>query len=347
MDFRPLPRSDLWVSAFSLGTMTFGEQTQQEDAFAQLDMAREAGVNLIDSAEMYPVPPRRTTQGESERILGRWLRDRACRDDVILATKVTAKDRGMQHIREGKLRLSAENIARAVDESLGRLGTDRIDLYQIHWPERETTNFGRRDYAHAAVDEESTPLVETLRALAAIQEEGKIRYVGLSNETPWGAMTCLRLAKKHHWPSVVSVQNPYNLLSRTFDEGLAEIAHREALPLLAYSPLAFGKLTGKYLHGRRPLGSRLACFPRFSRYEKPAAEQAVQAYDKLARGAGLTVRELSLAFVRQRPGVASVLLGATTAAQLKENLACAELRLPEDLLCRVDKIHSRYPNPCP
>ncbi len=351
MEYRSLPRAGLEVSVLGLGTMTFGEQTSPEDALAQLDLAHEAGVNLIDTAEMYPVPPREGTQGESERLIGHWLKDRRCRDDVIVATKVTAPHRGLQHIRGGNLKLNSKNIAAALEGSLKRLATDRIDLYQIHWPERATTNFGRRDYPgldqNDAPADESTSLEETLAALTDLQAAGKIRHLGLSNETPWGLMSSLSLAEKFGWPPVVSLQNPYNLLNRIFESGLAEIAHREQIPLLAYSPLAFGKLTGKYMGSQLPAQSRLARFPKFDRYNKGSAEQNIQAYAKLARTTGLTLTELSLAFLRQQSTVASVLVGASTADQLRQNLATLNVTLSADTLTRLNKIHARHPNPCP
>lgn len=337
------------VSVLGLGTMTFGEQTSREEAFMQMDLARDAGVNLLDTAEMYPVPPCEATQGTTESMIGDWLHARGCRDEWIVATKVTAPGHGLRHIREGNLSLTLTNLRRALEGSLKRLKTDRVDLYQIHWPERQTTNFGRRAFQpDGNVEEmEITPIGETLQALETLRQEGKIRQLGLCNDTPWGVMTAQSLAESQGWQPPVSIQNPYHLLNRSFEEGLAEVCHHEGIPLIAYSPLAFGKLTGKYLRGARPTEARLVRFPRFNRYDKPSVGPALQAYAKLAKQAGLTLTQLSLGFVRQQPLVGSLLLGARTVDQLRENLQAGLTSLSEDCLHQLNKIQERYPNPCP
>lgn len=349
MQYRSLPSAPLDVSVLGLGTMTFGEQTGEAEALAQLDLAREAGVNLLDTAEMYPVPPRQATQGQSEHLVGKWLSDRRCREEVILATKVTAPHRGLQHIRDGQLRLTLPNIRLALEGSLRRLRTDRIDLYQIHWPERPTNKFGRRTYSADPLNEDEvvTEFSETLEALHVLRAEGKIAHYGLSNETPWGLMSARQLSRDRGWKPIVSIQNPYNLLNRTFEESLSEISLLEKVPLLAYSPLAFGKLTGKYMHGHRPSKARLTQFPQFDRYDKPAADQALQAYGKIAKQCGLSLTHVSLAYLIQKPFVASVLLGASSRAQLEENLGCLQTTLSPEALRQIDKIHNRYPSPCP
>ncbi len=346
METRRIPHTDLSVSVLGMGTMTFGEQNSEAEGHAQLDMAIDHGVNFIDTAEMYPVPPRKATYGETERIVGTWLKARDCREQVILATKAAGPGDSFRYIRDGELRFNRAHLTEALDASLKRLQTDHIDLYQLHWPERSTTCFGQRDYPWKT-EQDLTPLRESLEVLSDFQRLGKVRHVGISNETPWGAMTWLRLAQEHGLPRMVTVQNPYNLLNRSFDTGLSEVAHHEDLRLLAYSPLAFGKLSGKYLNGVRPAGARLTEFPRFKRYEKAAAEQAVQAYVKIARQAGLNPAQMALAFVNTRPHLASNLIGATTLEQLESNLRSADLPLSDDVLASIDKIHERFPNPCP
>ncbi len=346
MEYRRIPHTELNVSLVGLGTMTYGEQNTEAEGHEQLDLAREHGVNLIDTAEMYPVPPKEDTAGDSERILGAWLKSRSCRDQVILATKATGPRYDFEHIRENQLSFRREDLSRAIEGSLTRLQTDRIDLYQVHWPERDTTMFGVRNYPYRD-QEQLTSFQETLETLAAFQKAGKIRYVGLSNETPWGTMRYLQAAESLGLPRMVTIQNPYNLLNRTFETGLAEVAHREDIRLLAYSPLAFGKLTGKYLHGNRPAKGRLTLYSRFKRYQKPAAEQATQSYVKLATDAGLTPSQLALAFINRQPFVASNLVGATTIDQLRENISSIEIELSRDLLSKIEKTHERYPNPCP
>lgn len=345
MQYRRLGRSDLNVSEICLGTMTWGQQNSESEAHEQLDRAIDAGVNFIDTAEMYPVPARQQTQGHTERYIGSWLAKRRCRDRVVLATKAAGRSADMQWIRGGP-RLTESHIRQAVDGSLQRLQTDYIDLYQIHWPERRTNFFGRLGYRH--IDEhDSVPPLESLSALKTQVDAGKIRYVGLSNETPWGVMRYLALAERLGLPRITSIQNPYNLLNRTFEIGLAEISHREDVPLLPYSPLAFGTLTGKYADGAEPADARLTLFPRFSRYTTPVGQAATARYVELAGRHGLKPAEMALAYVRGRPFVASTIIGATTMAQLEENLASVELTLPEAVEKEIEAIHTEQPNPCP
>ncbi|WP_043317528.1 NADP(H)-dependent aldo-keto reductase [Microbulbifer sp. HZ11] len=347
METRTLGKTDLQVSKICLGTMTFGEQNSETEAFEQLDYATANGVNFIDCAEMYPVPPKPETYGRTEEIIGNWLHKTGRRNDVVLATKVTgrsAANSGVGHVRGGP-RLDRDQILKACDDSLVRLRTDCIDLYQVHWPERQANFFGRLGYQHG--DDDGVDISETLAALEELVKAGKVRHIGLSNETPWGVHRYLRLAAHGNRPRVASIQNPYSLLNRTFEVGLAEMAIREQCGLLAYSPLAFGTLSGKYLNGARPEGARLTLFERFQRYTGERAVAATEAYAALAREFGLDAAQMALAFVNQQPFVTSNIIGATTMAQLKSNIASAELTLSDELLAAIDEIHTRNPNPAP
>jgi aryl-alcohol dehydrogenase-like predicted oxidoreductase len=346
MQYRPLGRTDLSVSALCLGTMTFGEQNSAADAADQLDRALAAGINFIDTAEMYPVPPMGETMGRTEEYIGRWLAARGGRDRLILATKVAGPGDWLPHIRGGKNRLDAANIEQALNNSLRRLGTDYVDLYQLHWPDRETNFFGKLGYEHPTEDA-SVPLLETLQALDRLVKSGKVRHIGLSNETPWGTMRFLELAERHGLPRMVSIQNPYNLLNRSFEIGLAEIALREHCGLLAYSPLAFGALSGKYLGGRRPPTGRLTLFSRFTRYSNAEAISATAEYVAVAEKHGLDPAQMALAFVTSRPFTTSNIIGATTLEQLDQNLASADLKLSDEVLHDIDAVHTRQPNPSP
>lgn len=347
MLYRRLPGTDLEVSAVCLGTMTFGEQNTEAQAFAQLDMALDAGVNFIDTAEMYAVPPRPETMGSTETIIGRWLRERGCRDRVVIATKVAGPGRDwLPYIRGGNNHLDRANIHAAVDASLKRLQTEVIDLYQLHWPEREANRFGQLGYVPAE-EADIVPLEETLGALAELVDSGKVRHVGVSNETPWGLMRYLALSEQRGLPRMVSIQNPYSLLNRTFEVGLAEVAHREQVGLLAYSPLGFGVLSGKYLRGALPASARLTLFPHYDRYSNPQAQRATHDYVGLARDYGLDPAQMALAFVTSRPFVTSNIIGATTLEQLRSNLASVSLELSPGLLEDIESIHGRHPNPSP
>jgi aryl-alcohol dehydrogenase-like predicted oxidoreductase len=344
MRYGPLGAADIQVSELALGTMTWGEQNTEAQAHEQLDYALTQGVNLIDTAEMYPVPPRAATQGLTERYLGTWLRSRRCRSRVVIATKVIGPGE-FPWIRGGP-RLTRDHVLAACEASLQRLQTDYLDLYQVHWPARSTNYFGQLGY-RPTNDRAATPIEETLGALAELVRAGKVRTIGISNETPWGAAEYLRLARAHGWPRPVVIQNPYSLLNRSFEIGLAEFAHREKLGLLAYSPLAFGVLSGKYLDGARPPQGRLTLFSRFTRYTNPQAEDATREYVKLARAHGLDPAQMALAFVRTRPFVTATIIGATTMAQLRANLAAAELALCAEVLEGLEAIHRRYTIPCP
>lgn len=344
MQYNKLPHSSLEVSQIALGTMTFGEQNTEQDAFSQLDYALERGVNFIDTAEMYPVPPKAQSQGLTETYIGNWLKQSGKREKVILATKV-AGPRSVPYIRDN-MRLDWRNIHQAIDDSLQRLQTDYVDLYQIHWPQRQTNCFGQLNYPYPDQQQEVT-LIETLEALAELVRAGKVRYIGVSNETPWGVMSLLKLAEKHELPRIVSIQNPYNLLNRSFEVGLSEISHFEGVQLLAYSPLAFGCLSGKYLDGAKPTGARCSLYERFVRYFTPQGIAATQAYVSLAREHGLDPAQMALAFVNQRPFVASNIIGATSLTQLKSNIDSLDITLSPELLDGLQAIGIQYSNPCP
>ncbi|WP_327438803.1 NADP(H)-dependent aldo-keto reductase [Pseudomonas donghuensis] len=346
MDYRQLGRTDLNVSALCLGSMTWGEQNDQAQAFAQIERAKAAGINFIDTAEMYPVPPRPETYAATERMIGNWFSQRGDRAQWILASKVAGPGNGINHIRDGLLKHNRQHIVAALDDSLKRLQTDWIDLYQLHWPERSTNFFGKLGYQHAPQDL-FTPLEETLEVLDEQVKAGKIRHIGLSNETPWGTMKFLQLAESRGWSRAVSIQNPYNLLNRSFEVGLAEIAIREQCGLLAYSPLAFGMLSGKYEDGARPADGRLTLFNRFSRYSNPQTVSACSRYVKLARDHGLDPAQMALAFVTRQPFVTSNIIGATTLGQLDSNLASINLKLTDELLAGIEAIHQDQPNPAP
>jgi aryl-alcohol dehydrogenase-like predicted oxidoreductase len=344
MRYNKLGASGLTVSEICLGTMTFGEQNTETEAHAQLDLAVGRGVNFIDVAEMYPVPPRAETQGLSERFVGSWLA-RGARDRVVVATKITGPGRGFGWIREGQLAIDQAGVSAAVDASLQRLRTDYIDLYQIHWPDRYVPSFGRIHYDPAG-ERASVPILEQLQALDRAVRAGKVRYIGLSNETPWGVMQFLQLADRHGLPRVVSIQNAYSLLNRTYEAGLSEVTRHEGVSLLAYSPLAFGHLTGKYLGGAQPPGARLTRFPPFGqRYQKPMVERAVSDYAQLASEHGMSPATLALAFVKSQWFVGSTIIGATSLAQLGENLDAAGRTLDDELIAAIEKVHLHNPNP--
>ena len=352
MDTRRLGRTDLRVSSLCLGTMTWGEQNSEAEAHEQLDRAFDRGIDFLDTAEMYPVPPRAETAHRTEEIIGTWLARPGNRERAVVATKVTGRAAenpsappSFGWIRGGP-RLDAGHVAAALDASLARFRTDYIDLYQIHWPERRVNNFGTLGYRHAPRGDDIA-LEETLSALGDAVRAGKVRHVGLSNETPWGTMRYLDAAERRGLPRAVSIQNPYSLLNRSFENGLAEIAHREDVGLLAYSPLGGGVLSGKYLGGASPPGSRLAEFGGFRRYSGPHADAATAACVETAREAGLDPAQMALAFVTSRPFVTSNIIGATTMAQLDSNLASADLVLSPDVEARLEEIHTRYTYPCP
>jgi len=344
MKKRELGRSGIQVSSICLGTMTWGEQNTESEAHAQLDLALDAGINFIDTAEMYPFPPREETYGRTESHIGSWIKASRKRKKVILATKVVGPSR-FSYIRDGNHCLDRHNIEEAVENSLRRLCTDYIDLYQLHWPDRSTNIFGKLGYHHT--EENSVPLEETLAVLDDLVRAGKIRMVGVSNETPWGLTHYLHLAEMKGFVRMQSIQNPYNLLNRSFEVGLAEIAIRERCGLLAYSPLAFGTLSGKYLSGGRPEGTRLDLFTGLHRYTNPQAETATAAYTKLARAYGLDPAQMALAYVTSRPFVTSTIIGATTMVQLKNDIESAALSLPKEVIEGIEAVHTAHPNPGP
>ncbi len=348
---RQLGRTPVQLPLICLGTMTWGEQNTQNDAFAQMDLALELGVNLWDTAEVYAVPIRAATSGLTETYIGNYFASRGVRDNVFLATKISGPSERFEWIRNGKLDFSASSVKRAVEGSLTRLQTDRIDLYQLHWPDRAVPIFGQREYVHSETPENPVVLdrfLETLNALNDLIKEGKILHVGLSNETPWGAMQYLNLAEQHGLPRMASIQNCYNLLNRTQEVGLTEVMHREDIGLLAYSPLAMGILSGKYLNHQHPKGSRMELFGEyFARYTTPKAKEAVQRYADLAHAHGLTPTQLALAFVNHQPFVTSNIIGATTLEQLEENIRSVEVTLTAEVLAEINAIHNDLPNPCP
>ena len=338
MEYRKLGSSALEVSKICLGTMTWGQQNTEADAHAQLDYAVANGVNFIDTAEMYPVPTRADTQGRTEQYVGTWLKHQS-RDKLVVATKIAGPARQVTWIRDGP-KVTGEQIAAAIDTSLARLQTDYVDLYQIHWPERYTPLFGEWQFDPAKDRPEATPILEQLEALARLVEAGKVRYIGLSNETPYGVMQFLKLADEHCLPRVVSIQNAYNLVNRSFEQALTEITHHEKVALLAYSPLAFGQLTAKHRDGLAP-NSRLALFDNFgARYRRPALAAAMQPYFDLAASLGISPATLALAWVNDRWFVGANIIGATTMAQLEEDIASAATTLPPDALAEIERIHA-------
>ncbi|KTG15892.1 MULTISPECIES: aldo/keto reductase [unclassified Guyparkeria] len=344
MEYRRLGNSGLEVSAICLGTMTFGQQNSETEAHQQLDQAVASGVNFIDTAEMYPVPPCAETQGRTESFVGSWLKHQQ-RDELVVATKVTGAGRSsLNHVRGGP-RVTRAQVHQAIDDSLRRLQTDYVDLYQIHWPDRYVPKFGEV-YYDPDRRQEAEPIDDQLAALAELVRAGKVRYLGLSNETPYGVMAFAEAARRHDLPMVTSLQNAYHLMNRSFETGgLAEVCTELDVALLPYSPLAFGHLTGKYLDDPQAAG-RITEFPNFGqRYEKTNASAATRAYVDLAREHGLSPAQMAIAFTLRRPEVASTIIGATTTAQLEENIAAGELSLSDELLSAIDEIDARYPNP--
>ncbi|MEP3248142.1 MAG: NADP(H)-dependent aldo-keto reductase [Sneathiella sp.] len=347
MQYRKLGQTDLDVSVICLGTMTWGEQNTEAEAHQQLDFALERGVNFIDTAEMYPVPPKEETQGLTEKYIGTWLKDHKDRDKIILATKAVGKSDNTYFRGNGEIsRLNAACLNAAVEDSLKRLQTDYIDLYQLHWPERSTNYFGKLGYTHTE-EEDAIEIQQTLEALDTLVKSGKIRHVGLSNESAWGVMRYLHLADKYNLPRMASVQNPYNLLNRSYEVGLAEVSIREDCGLLAYSPLAMGMLSGKYLNGQMPEGSRFSLFSRFNRYSTEAANNITEQYVTLAKESGLDPNHLALAYVNSRRFVTSNIIGATNLDQLEINIGSIDIELSDDILNKIEDIHSQHPYPCP
>jgi aryl-alcohol dehydrogenase-like predicted oxidoreductase len=347
MRYNRLGESDLSVSEICLGTMTWGEQNNEAEAHEQIDFAVSRGINFIDAAEMYPVPPRGETQGRTEAYLGSWLKKNGGqRDKLIVASKITAPGRGFGWVRGGPTGIDRKSIEDALNGSLRRLQTDYIDLYQIHWPDRYLPLFGQLFY-DPKLERSTVPIEEQLDAVAGFVKAGKIRYLGLSNETCWGTLEFIRQSRDKSLPRVASIQNAYNLLNRTFETaGLSEVTRRENVPLLAYSPLGFGHLTGKYLNGARPEGARLTKFPPFGqRYDKPHVMAATGEYVKLAKELGVSPAILAIAFVRSKWFTGSTIVGATSVAQLAENLDALGMPFDDQVSAAIDAIHLLYPNP--
>ena len=349
MKYRKLGNTDIDVSVICLGTMTFGEQNSQQEGFDQMDYAVERGVNFFDTAELYAVMPRKETYGKTEEIVGNWFHERKNRDKIILASKIASKSDGLEWIREGSksLGFDKKNMNAAIDESLKRLKTDYIDLYQLHWPERKVPKFGILDFEYDASDNDWTTVEEVLYNLDQLVKAGKIRYAGLSNETPWGVMKFLQLSKEKNLPRMMSIQNVYSLVNRVFDVANSEVSIREKCGLLAYSPLAGGRLSGKYIGNKKPNNARYTIWPRrFSRHHTRRGEIAIESYFKLAKKYGIAPSTFANAFVNDRPFVTSNIIGATTMKQLKENIDSIDLTLSKDILNEIENIHLSDPNPC-
>ena len=346
MQYQTLPQIDEKVSKICLGTMTWGQQNGEDDAHKQMDMALSEGVNFWDTAEMYPSPPDKDKQGDTERFMGTWFNKTKQRDKVILASKMSPMD----FLRDGQTRYTAKDISSAIDGNLERLQTDYIDIYQLHWPERQANFFSQLGYTEEmAVQslDDLTPFLETIQALNDEIKKGRIRAYGLSNDTAWGLMRYLWEADKNGLIAPITVQNPYSLLNRLYEVAMAEIAHRENVGLLAYSPLGFGVLSGKYLDGKRPTGARLTMYDRFARYTNEQALSATAQYAKIAADAGLDMAQMALAFVNSRSFVTSNIIGATTTAQLKSNIDSIHVTLSSDVLAAIEAVHTQQPNPSP
>ena len=346
MNYKKLGNTDLDVSTICLGTMTWGEQNSEREGFEQMDFALNQGVNFWDTAEIYSIPMREETYGETERIIGNWFQKTKKRNEIVLATKVCGNTSN-KYIRGGGNSFGKKKIIEALDESLKRLKTDYIDLYQLHWPERSTNFFGEYGYEHDDNDKNWTPFEEILESLKKFIEQGKIRYVGLSNETAWGLSKFLELSKMKGLPKMMSVQNPYNLLNRTYEVGLAEISVREQSGLLAYSPLAFGYLTGKYRNNKLPAKSRMQLFKNFNRYKNENGQKAIDEYYKISKKYNLDFTQMSLKFCEIQHFTTSVIIGATTMEQLKTNIESVNVNLNSDIINDINKIQQKYPNPCP
>ena len=345
MNYRKLGNTDLKVSTICLGTMTWGEQNTQDEGFEQMDYALDQGVNFWDTAELYSVPPKEKTFGHTEIIIGNWFKKTNKRDKVILATKIAGPSR--PYLRGGENQFDKKNLTEALDGSLKRLQTDYIDLYQLHWPERNTNMFGRLGYEHKD-NNEWNKFEDVLENLKKFIGEGKIRNIGLSNETPWGTSKFLEISKEKNLPRMMSVQNPYSLLNRTYEVGLAEVSIREKIGLLAYSPLASGYLSGKYRNNQMPKNSRVALDPNFwTRYNKPNANIAVDAYYEIAKKNNLDLAQMSLKFCEIQPFMTSVIIGATTMEQLKTDIESVNLNLNDEVIKQINEIQKIYPNPCP
>ena len=345
MKFKKLGNTDLDVSLICLGTMTWGTQNTEKDAFEQMDYSISQGVNFFDTAEIYSVPPTSDSYGKTEVMIGNWFEKRKNRDKIILASKVAGP--GCDWIRGGGNNFDEKKIGEAIDGSLKRLKTDYIDLYQLHWPERSTNFFGRRDYSYNNKEGEWNSFENILDALGKYIKSGKIRYIGMSNETPYGLSRYLEISKNIGAPRMMSVQNPYSLVNRTYEIGMSEISIRQKCGLLVYYPLAAGALSGKYRNGEMPKNSRMALFKGWERHLNPLAMRAYDEYYKLAKDFNLTMVQLAQSFVNSRPFVTSNIIGATTMEQLKENIDSVNIDFTDEMMERVDKIHNENPNPSP
>jgi aryl-alcohol dehydrogenase-like predicted oxidoreductase len=345
MKYTTLPNTDIKISKICLGTMTFGEQNSEADGHAQMDYALEKGINFFDTAEMYSVPGRKETYGSTEKILGTWFKKSGKREDIFLASKIAGPNPGLAHIRE-KMDFSPESIALSIEKSLTRLQTDYIDLYQLHWPERKTNFFGQRGFK-VQDDAWEDNIRNVLETLEGFIKQGKINHIGLSNETPWGMMRFLEESKYQNLPRIKTIQNPYSLLNRLFENGSAEICMRENVGLLAYSPMAFGVLSGKFLTGESHPNSRIKLFPQFARYNSAQSAEATRLYNEIALKNGLTLTEMSLAFVNQQAFVSSTIIGATTMEQLKENVASIDVVLSEEIIAEINAVQAVIPDPAP
>ena len=344
MNYKKLGNTELNVSTICLGTMTWGEQNTQDEAFEQMDFALSNGVNFWDTAELYAVPPRKETYGDTEEIIGNWFEKTKKRKEVILATKVAGPAR--DYLRNGENSFTGPNLESALNNSLKRLKTDYIDLYQLHWPERNVNNFGRLGYVHKEND--WNKFEDVLGELDKYIKAGKIRYVGLSNETPWGALNYLQLSKDKNLPRMMSIQNPYSLLNRSYEVGLAEVSIREKIGCLAYSPLASGYLTGKYRNKNFPKGSRMERdFDFWTRYRKPNTEAAVELYFKICEKHNLNMTQMSIKFCEIQEFMTSVIIGATTMEQLKSDIESVNVNLSNDVIEEINQVQTIYPNPCP
>ncbi|CAL2089559.1 aldo/keto reductase [Tenacibaculum sp. 190524A05c] len=346
MKYTTLPNTDVKVSKICLGTMTWGNQNTEAEGFEQMDYALEQGVNFFDTAELYSVPATPETYGATEKIIGNWFKKTGNRDKVVLASKIAGGGAYTAHIRSGGL--TGQNIIEAVEGSLKRLQTDYIDLYQLHWPNRGVNCFGVRDYPYKTSTKEAEDHIEILETLQELIKQGKIKHVGLSNETPWGTMKYLQAAEQKGLPRMATIQNSYSLIHRGYEYGMSEVSMRENIGLLAYSPLAQGVLSGKYLDGGQPKGARGTLFPRFiARYMGDGSQEAVRAYLAIAEKHGLTLSELSLAYINQLPFVTSNIIGATKMDQLKENIGSINIDLSEEILEEIEAVHAARPNPAP
>ncbi|MDG1398127.1 MAG: aldo/keto reductase [Polaribacter sp.] len=346
MKYTTLPNTDTKVSKICLGTMTWGKQNTEADGHEQMDFALDAGVNFFDTAELYSVPATPETYGATEKIIGTWFKKTGNRDKVVLASKIAGGGDYTAHIRKGGL--NRENIIDAIHKSLKRLKTDYIDLYQLHWPNRGVNVFGTRDFPTKTANQEAENHLEILETLQDFIKQGKIKHIGLSNETPWGTMKYMQAATTHNLPKPVTVQNSYSMIHRGYEVGMSEVSLRENIGLLAYSPLAQGVLSGKYLDGNKPEGARGTLFPRFiARYMGEGSLEAVSRYENIAKKNGISLTEMSLAFVNQLPFVTSNIIGATKMNQLKENINSINIELSDEILKEINSVHAAIPNPAP